>query len=337
MTYPATALTYGSYAYLKSEVGTLLGFGRNEATWNHEQRAIADTVVQRGVRAFYLPPPLPKEKYGHEWSFLRPVLSLSLAAPYSTGTVTIVDGVVTLAAGTFPSWAEYGEIDVDGSSYEVDSRDGDTQVTLEDTTVDADAESDYTLTRVVYALPGDFAMLDGPLTFKRNETVLYDPIEIVSEFQVRQRLQDTTTTGTPRIAAIRAAEDNAGYEIIFWPIADSAYTLEYLARINPAALSDSNTMPYGGTQHLQTVVESCRAEAEAEPDYKGQRGYYASRYLERLIASVSQDRKVTCPETLGFPRDPYRRGSLDWHDLDNNLLTPRRAAALGGADYDISD
>lgn len=318
MTYPATALTYGSWAYLKSEVGNLLEYGRDEASWNHEKRAVADAVVQRGVRAFYVPPLLPGERYGHEWSFLRPILSLSTYAPYAAGTVAVTSGVVTLTDGTFPSWAADGDLVVSGSTYSVDSRDSDTQITLDDTAVTVTAGAAYTLPhRPIYDLPSDFSMLDGPLTFARGETVLYGPIELVSEYQVRQRQQDSTSTGKPMIAAIRAKASNAGYEILFWPTPDAAYTIEYQSKINPAALSSSNTMPYGGTEHLQTILESCLAEAEAE---RGGAGIHAARYLERLAASVSLDRKLTSPDTLGLDGGQGEPLEMDRHELSQNLV-----------------
>ena len=69
----------------------------------------------------------------YKWSFFRPVKYITTTAPYSTGTITIASGVVTLSGGTFPSWAAIGVLKVDSDYYDVDTRDGDTQITLEDT------------------------------------------------------------------------------------------------------------------------------------------------------------------------------------------------------------
>lgn len=78
MTYPIIPPKYGSYDYLMAEVGAVLGHGRNVGTWSKEQQGVANAVVQRGVREFYAPAPLPGKEQAHEWSFLRPIRQLTL-------------------------------------------------------------------------------------------------------------------------------------------------------------------------------------------------------------------------------------------------------------------
>ncbi len=51
-------------------------------------------------------------------------------SPYTTGTIEVVDGVVTLSGGTFPSWGSAGILTIGGFAYTVDTRDSDTQLTL---------------------------------------------------------------------------------------------------------------------------------------------------------------------------------------------------------------
>ena len=48
---------------------------------------------------------------------------------------------MTLAGGTFPAWAAVGVLKVSNEYYDVNTRDGNTQVTLEDTTLDVDGEA----------------------------------------------------------------------------------------------------------------------------------------------------------------------------------------------------
>lgn len=65
---------------------------------------------------------------------------------YSTGTVEIVNGVVTLTGGTFPAAAGDGyTLVVNGSNYSVASRDSGTQLTLDDLTLDVTAGAAYNL------------------------------------------------------------------------------------------------------------------------------------------------------------------------------------------------
>lgn len=255
MTYPVVKQEYGTYGYLLQEVGAILGYGRNYDTWNREKRGIADAVIQRGVRAFYTPVPLPGEKYGHEWSFLRPIRQL----------VTVAD-----------TWQ--------------------------------------------YDLPKDFAMLDGPITFAADQSILYQPIAVVPEFEVRKRQQETATTGRPTLAAVVAKGEPGIYQIHFWTTPDDEYTLEYPCKINPLELSEENPWPYGGTQHMQTVLESCLKCAEEEKQVA--RGQHADEFVTRLAASVSHDRKLMCPRSLGLNRDRSRiLNAGDRRELDQEIVT----------------
>jgi hypothetical protein len=72
---------------------------------------------------------------------------------------------------------------------------------------------------------------------------------------------------------------------------------------------------------MQTVVEACLAACE---DRKGESAQHTALFRETLKASVSQDRQVASPSTLGYNRDhsdcvsdPFG----DWHDADENIVT----------------
>lgn len=320
--HPVTSLTYGSYAHLMSEAGQILYKDRHRATWSHEKRGKADAVVQRAVRKFYSPRPQGRDKYAHEWSFLRPVKTLTTRAEYNTGTVTISSGVVTGSGTTFASWMADGEMTHNGSLYTIASFTNTTTITLDDTTVtDATARS-YSITQRIYDLPSDFVMLDGPLTYAYGETVLLDPIEVVGEWQIRQKYQDTLAFGRPVLAAVRAKDATSGFEIMLWPSPNAAYSIEYRSRINPSALSDSNTTPYGGAEHYHTIVAAVQAEAELE---NGEPAHFVELYDRQLSASISLDRKAQSPDTLGYNYDANDRAGVSWfgnyHERSDNLVT----------------
>lgn len=62
-------------------VGTYLGWGDPaNVTWTSLQTQKASDAIDSGVRKFYNPPVLPGEHTNHNWSFLEPLLSLSLVA-----------------------------------------------------------------------------------------------------------------------------------------------------------------------------------------------------------------------------------------------------------------
>ena len=64
---------------------------------------------------------------------------------YSTGTVAISSGVVTLSGGTFPTWAAEGVLGVGEELYQIKSRDSNTQITLYDTTATASGGTSFIL------------------------------------------------------------------------------------------------------------------------------------------------------------------------------------------------
>jgi len=319
-----------TYDVLLKRVAHELGLSWNDATWSTEERRKIDMLVHQGLRQFYTPPPLPKEKYSHEWSFLKPTATLSTIAPYDTGTVTVVDGVVTLSVdGTFPSWAAEGTFTASGyTAVSVASRDGDNQITLSDLTIDVDAGTSYSLAHsAAYDLPTDFAAIMGPLTYEPSVNLLYNPIEVVSERIVRRQLMDNTTPSRMEIAAIRPQSIDltaaTTYEIVFCPIPDDAYDLTYRYKVNVAALGSTNVYPPGGQPHAETILESCLAACER---YRyGKDGVHAARFKELLVASVSADQKAALPDSLGYDRE---LGTIDpwvwWplrHYYSDNLVT----------------
>jgi hypothetical protein len=165
----------------------------------------------------------------------------------------------------------------------------------------------------VYVLPPDFAALDGPITFTPDQSVLYDPIQVVSEYELRRRQQETDTTGRPTIAALVTSAIPGRYELHFWLTPDDAYVLDYVCQINPVDLSESNPLPHGGLVHVQTILEACLKAAEEEKQVAS--GPHAREYVRRLAASISADRKLMCPRSIGRNRDrsedTYDRRAVD--------------------------
>jgi hypothetical protein len=71
--------------------------------------------------------------------------------PYNTGTIAIVNGVVTLTGGTWPSGAADDRLLVNGETYDVATRDSGTQLTLGDLTVNVGGGTSYSLFRATTA------------------------------------------------------------------------------------------------------------------------------------------------------------------------------------------
>lgn len=81
---PESTLSLARHDY-RAEVGVWLGYGRGDEdgntdpAWTSSQEAAVNLAVSAGQRQFYFPPPLPGERFPHEWSFLKPVGSVTLA------------------------------------------------------------------------------------------------------------------------------------------------------------------------------------------------------------------------------------------------------------------
>lgn len=94
----------------------------------------------------------------HRWPWFRTYAELTLHAAYSTGTVTVTNGspIVTLAAGTWPTWTAGAKFRIGNQVIAILTRDSGTQVTLEVAwnEVTAPAQS-YILFQDEYELPDD--------------------------------------------------------------------------------------------------------------------------------------------------------------------------------------
>lgn len=315
-----------TYDVLRREIGRFLGLenGRDPSQWTagSDDSTDVDDILRSGMRRVLNPPPLPNEKYSHEWSFLRPVATLTTSAPYTTGTVEIVSGVATITGGSWPSWSTQCLLNVAHGTYAVESVDG-TELTLKDTTVNVAAGASFVLCRMAYDLPTDFAMIEGPLIFATGQSLLRGEIPRVAEYQVMNDLNSATLHGSPRIYAIRPKAidmtTSTTYELLLSPASDAAYSLHYHYRVAIPALDSANGVPPGGEAHGELYLEACLAAAEQK--LQDTMGLHTQRFMECLAASVSHDRRVSCPDTLGFNRDRSDGFDPDDHFYTNTGLT----------------
>lgn len=61
---------------IRREVARFFSFGRDYASLTITQQEDVDSVIRRGLRQFYQPPPVGPYM-GHQWSFLRPTVSFN--------------------------------------------------------------------------------------------------------------------------------------------------------------------------------------------------------------------------------------------------------------------
>lgn len=307
MSFSNTAPAYGKYEWLQQELGMIANLGPNPKAWTQDEIRMINSLIQRGVRKFYMAPDL--EVHAHRWRFLYSETTLTTNAPYSTGTLTVVSGVATLAAGTFPSWAASGLLVVNGIEYQVSTRDSGSQVTLDDTSVTAAAGTAYSLYQRDYDLPANFQSIQGRMTYHAGSAEWY-PIKIMANVQLREWRSTVTTSGYPRQAAVftklPVATSGTLHQISFLPNPDASYVLTYEYKQMPVDIITGD-FPYGGEQHADTILAACKACYNKE---------YASEFAVLLKASISLDSTDLSAETLGMNRDGS--DSHRWDD-DNGI------------------
>lgn len=282
--------------YLLREVGRLLGWDRTVGNWDDDQDTDGDDFVQSGLRSFYYPPS------GFLWSFLRDYYTITTVAEFSADTITVSSGVVTKAAGTnFPSWAASGEITLSGLTYTVNTRDGNNQVTLDDTSLTNATASSYVLGQSKYDLPDNFAGFISPMTYRPGASSYYPPIAFIDEFQIRGKRQDHEIASRPMYCALSAKTFNPTtgqrWEVQFWPTPDDVWQLTGRMKIIPDKLTSVNKYPLGGGNHSETILESVLAAAERKME--DSEGLHAQAFSRLLESSINQDRETTRPGSLG--------------------------------------
>lgn len=305
MTTPA-AMTV-SYSNLLERVGRFL-FGQRSGYSDSETSDIED-CIQDGLRMVYA---------SHDWSFFKPIEDVTTTAPYTTGTVEIVDGVVTLTTGTFPSWAADGTLMVSDNYYSVATRDSDSQITLDDTTLDVDAGTSYELGRPEIPLDAAFEAVSGDseLTYYPDQNELYPPVRQRHDATIRSMQQDDPYFDRPVYYSVRTVEfdptTGSRKRLAFYPTPDAAYVLRVPMILRPTMLDDTNQYPVGGETLAAVITEACLAAAEHNLD-DGE-GVHEKRFLQLLPLAIRADQEKSSPTTLGpdAPRSERRGISSYW-------------------------
>lgn len=297
-----TALTItsldASFTTLKVTLADRAGWGRNTegagTDWDTDTVARLSDVIKTGMRRVYYPDMVARNGKVHEWSFLFPTTTLATSAPYSTGTVTIASGVVTLADGTFPTWAASGELAIEGVYYPVSSRDSGSQITLVDTSLDADAGTLYSLVRYIYDLPTDFDSLRGEMTYAVNDAYGYGALERVSVQRLREFRRESSEVGYPRYLAMRPATFATGtgqrWQAMLQPTPSAAFTFDYTYKAQVDIDAGTNVYFRGGPMIAAVIEESCLAVLEQRYLENGSREH-TDLFRSLLLSAIETDKE----------------------------------------------
>jgi hypothetical protein len=276
---------------------------------------------------------LPGQRKAHRWSFmqrddvLRPKAGtytpLSLTGiTYDSGTgkssIVIVAGAPwdNVKAAKLAFTNGYAYFVATGTYYVIAELGPTAKIVV---TGDASAEADNGLRvyrRTVsrgrtIPLPAEYGGIVGNKITWNVPSGAVTPIPIINEGQIRARYQRSSSTGQPQYAAIRPqasdGENEQLRELYLWPpfADDPAFESSYEFGINylvrPPRLTAANPYPLGGAEHSETILSACLSMAE-EVKAPGQRMYW-ERFIERLSASVSQDRDSHQATYLGYMGD----------------------------------
>ena len=326
-----------SWTVLTDEVQRALGWRKASGSWSSIQTADFGAGLASGLRWCYYPPVMPGETAPHIWSFMSQVGKLTIRAPYATGTVTIVAGVATLAGGTWPSWAAAGDLIVSGVRYSVNTRDSNSQITLNDTSVAAAAGTSYELIQFYYELASDFGSLiaDG-FTYSRSETMGCSPLRKASDIDIRVADRDYGATGWPSHYSIGyvapSGSDDARQQVQFFPITSADRTLEYRYEVIPPLLTGSSGLIYhhGGPWMGELLISAVVAETIKKVDGHSPR-YEAANgdRMEQLRTAVGYDRRTSAVESLGMG------AGLSSDSMEDVVYELRRDIPLANMNFDV--
>jgi len=293
---------------LRSAVCRYLGLG-TYADLDADGILAVDMAIDSGMRQFYSPPAVIQNEPPHEWSFLKPVTTLTAILPYETGTVQVSSNTVTLSGGTWPTWAyTNGLLYIDGVFYPITER-VDTRYLIA-TGPNVAAGTTFSLEHNGnYALPGDFGGIEGKITYDIEQ--YNKEIELVGEGRIRAIRQGSKLTGAPTHAAIRPMNTTGAtgqqFEMMLWPTPDEAYVLTYRRVCIPDRLvGTTNEYPMGTAQHGETLLASCLAAAELQEDEKA--GPRRAYFMDRLMASIQIDKRSRGDIHFGYNGDRETSG-----------------------------
>lgn len=297
-----------AYTTLQDEVQRALAWRKASGSWSSIQSGDFAAGLASALRWAYYPPVLGGESAPHIWSFMSQVGTLSIYAPYATGTITVAAGVMTLAGGTWPTWTAAGDVWISGVRYSVNTRSSGSVATLNDTSVTSAAGTTYELIQHYYELPADFGSLIGDgFGYSRHETMGDSPIRKATDIAIRLADRDYGSTGWPEWFSLGyvapSGSDDARQQVQFFPITSKNRTLEYRYEVIPPLLTGSSGLIYhhGGPWMGELILSATIAETIKKVDGHSPRyeAAHADR-MEQLKTAVGYDRRTSAVESLGM-------------------------------------
>ena len=312
-----------SYSSLLNRVGHYL-FGIRTG-FSLDQTADITDCITDGLRRVYA---------AHNWSFLRPVVDIVTTAPYATGTITVTAGVVTLTGGTFPTWAASGVLTVNNRYYSVSTRDSNTQITLDDTSLTVGTAASYQLARPEIPLDAAFDSVsnDSDLNYYPSPESWYPPVKWRHDATIRQLEASNPEFDRPVFYSVRTVtfDPTVGSRkvLALYPAPNQAYTLRVPMILRPVLVDDVNLYAIGGELLSQVILEACLAAAEH--NFEEREHVHEKRYMEMIQLAIREDKDRSSPTSLGADAPRSERRQFGMFDYSYRLREHR----IGGLTLD---
>lgn len=276
-----------------------MGINRDNGEWSPTSQADADRIIRSGRRKLFS---------AHDWSFLEIEHDINILEPQDTGTVEVVAGVVTLTGATFPTDAVGQHIAIDGSIYRIGVYTDTTHVTLENTSVDVDALTEYKLYFTRYSLPANFSAIVGPVTIENSEVVAeMQELPVLPEHQVRGLASNRNAfSARPSAFAVFHTVDEetgiASHHVNVYPLPDENYLATMRVRVLPGdSLSEDGDVC--GGEYAEILLEAILAACEQL--YNDAPGLHTELFSKMLPDYIRKDKVAQGVRRLK-PRGPNR-------------------------------
>jgi hypothetical protein len=280
------------------------GIGRTVGNLSAAEEADLRAIVRAGLRRFFFP---LSNGQPYQWRWLERFHTISAPDSYTTGTVTISAGVITLAGGTWPSWAANGFMSVDGHIVFVETRTSDTLLATNHTELTVAAGTTYELFQYRFDLPTDFAEWTGAVTYANSAD--YWILAAASETELRLRYSanynyDARTSHY----AVTPAQDGT-FRLMLWPVPQTSAEIRgvYIMAPQDNLTSDLTTDPGTTVQcppaYADAAMEAILAAAEAYND--DAIGIHEQRFQTAIAAAIAHDRSTV--DGIDFSRQIGRR------------------------------
>lgn len=178
----------------------------------------------------------------HSWSYWCSHGRINTNAPYNTGTIAYdhtggsIERQLTLSSGTWPDWAEFGQIEISGVLYQIAVRVSASVLQLEANNnpgADVASGSSYNLFRDTYPCP------PGMVNVDQMQNVNSWGLEYIHPRDwLRLHRHSAGTSGDPRMFTIMGSPDHqSNLAFRLWPFPSDSASIDFTYQARPRLLT----------------------------------------------------------------------------------------------------